>query len=170
MKRYFFGLLSAVLVINVASLANAAIETETKLTMPTPKNALHSAATSVSCISTINCIAVGYQEVFFSKFLSSAKVKQSLVMSWNGKRWAIVPSPNLGLNESNVLNSVSCTSTGYCKATGVWLQKVQKTDRLDEFIERPLAMSWDGSTWTLELDLNGLIKHQHPRETHTSCR
>lgn len=149
MRRYLVGLLGAVLVANISSMANAAIETETKLTMPIVQNTRGAAFSSVSCISELNCIAVGYQEVYFSKFSSSATVRQTLAMSWNGKRWAVTPTPNLGLNETNALTSVSCTSTGFCKATGVW-HKIYPDVTSRKVIERPLAMSWDGTSWSLD--------------------
>jgi len=152
MKRYLVAFLCAVVVFNIAATANAALETETQLTVPTPKNIRGAAAHSVSCVSEKNCVAVGFQEVLFSQFSSSATVRQSMAMSWNGKRWTIVPSPNLGSNESNFLISVSCVPTGYCKAIGVWSQKFQETSsqRMPKLIEKPLAMSWDGATWSLD--------------------
>lgn len=51
----------------------------------------------------------------------------------------IVPSPNSGPTDQNVLNSVSCASKTWCVAVGQW--------QGDSAVQT-LALSWDGTDWT----------------------
>jgi hypothetical protein len=62
---------------------------------------------SVSCISATACTAAG------SSIVGRAL---TLIESWNGTRWSVVPSPGRG--NANYLNGVSCGSATACTATG----------------------------------------------------
>ena len=42
---------------------------------------------------------------------------KTLIESWNGTHWSLVPSPNPANNP--VLNSISCVSTVSCTAAGL---------------------------------------------------
>ena len=64
----------------------------------------------VSCRSSTSCQAVGY-------FHTASEVVHTLIESWNGVAWSIVPSPNDGAND-NYLLSVSCASPQSCQAVG----------------------------------------------------
>jgi hypothetical protein len=68
--------------------------------------------TGVSCTSASVCIAAGYYLL-----PTSPNTNQTLIESWNGTSWSIVPSPNQGTN--SVLNGVSCAA-GTCMATGAY--------------------------------------------------
>jgi hypothetical protein len=85
----------------------------------------------VSCVSASFCVAVG------SYYLSTGKVSKTLIESWNGSKWSIVPSPNK-FTASNVLNHVSCVSASFCVAVGSWANG-----------RAPLVESWNGSTWSI---------------------
>ena len=92
---------------------------------------------SVSCTSTTSCTAVG----FYTNSIYT--VTRTLVLSFDGTSWTIVDSPNAPSQpslENSTLESVSCTSSVSCMAVG-W-----SNDGTDEI---PLAMSWDGTNWTL---------------------
>jgi hypothetical protein len=65
----------------------------------------------VSCLASADCTAVG------SSFSVSAY--RTLVESWNGAVWSIVPSPSVPTAVSNQLLSVSCPDTGDCTAVGL---------------------------------------------------
>jgi hypothetical protein len=67
----------------------------------------------VSCTSATACTAVG-------SYANSAGEK-TLVESWNGTSWSVVPSPNAGLPDAlNVLAGVSCVSVTACTAAGFY--------------------------------------------------
>ena len=64
----------------------------------------------------------------------------TLVESWNGTVWRVVPSPNPSGSES-VLEAVSCTSTTSCVAVGAQDVTAAAFSTLVE--------SWDGNEWTV---------------------
>ena len=87
----------------------------------------------VSCLSDSDCVAVGY-------YANRDLVRQTLVESWNGATWSIVPSPNEG-TKNNELNGVSCVSPTSCEAVGDYDTGFGATENLVE--------SWDGATWSI---------------------
>ncbi len=90
---------------------------------------------SVSCVSTSFCIAVGY---FNNGFYTGDYASRTLVERWNGQVWSIVASPNSG-SGSNSLNSVSCVSASSCVAVGSYYSGAAN---------RTLVLSWNGTSWT----------------------
>ena len=93
--------------------------------VPKPSNAgpySPSDLTSVSCVSSTFCVAVG-------KYLGT-----TLVESWNGTELSVVPSPNRGTG-GNTLKDVSCVSAEHCVAVGA--------------ADGALVQSWNGSAWSL---------------------
>ena len=48
---------------------------------------------------------------------NSSGVTTTLIESWNGSRWSVVPSPNPGPGVT-WLNGVSCAATDACNAAG----------------------------------------------------
>jgi hypothetical protein len=88
----------------------------------------------VSCASAAACMAVGsYSHPVGAHFSPAA----TLVESWDGRRWSIVPSPNEGLaSNSDELNSVSCASSTTCVAVGSTPANV-------------LVESWEHGRWAL---------------------
>ena len=87
----------------------------------------------VSCVSPTACTAVGY---------SQSPNQTTLVESWNGSHWSIVPSPNVTTQPVSLLSGVSCVGTTWCVAVG-W------SENLDGSGDETLIESWDGSTWTI---------------------
>jgi len=88
----------------------------------------------VSCPGRVRCTAVGSYEV---GPVTGGRDK-TLIESWNGTRWSVVPSPN-GPGRINGLDGVSCTSRTFCMAVGT-----QYTPDI-----KPLAESWNGTRWSL---------------------
>jgi hypothetical protein len=88
----------------------------------------------VSCASAATCMAVGsYRHPVGAHFSPAA----TLVESWDGRSWSIVPSPNEGLaSNSDELNSVSCASSTTCVAVGSTPANV-------------LVESWEHGRWAL---------------------
>jgi hypothetical protein len=69
--------------------------------------------TGVSCVSATDCTAAGG---YYNWANNSEK---TLVESWDGTSWSVVPSANAGLPTSfNLLNGVSCVSAAACTAAG----------------------------------------------------
>ncbi len=84
----------------------------------------------VSCISTTFCTAAG-------NYFDGINY-QALIESWNGTNWSITTSPPISTNIDSGLNGVSCISTTFCTAVGLYFDgTTQKT-----FVE-----SWNGTTW-----------------------
>ena len=76
----------------------------------TPKGAIQTGLSSVSCRSAASCYAVGSS--------STASATTTLVEHWNGAKWSIVASANPGGTSGSNLNAVSCPSNTSCTAVG----------------------------------------------------
>ena len=87
---------------------------------------------AVSCRTSKDCFAVG------SYFGGVGQYTQ--VEHWDGKRYSLVPSPNVPprSNPGNDLFGISCTTGNTCIAVG----STGSTTG-------PLAERWDGSRWTV---------------------
>jgi hypothetical protein len=98
----------------------------------------------VSCTSPTDCTAVG--------FFDSDSGAETLVESWNGSAWSIVPSPNPtsipGLYGDS-LHAVSCTSSTACVAVG-------GNNTISTHFVQTLIESWDGTSWSVVPSPNGL--------------
>lgn len=91
----------------------------------------------LSCVGTRWCTAVG-------STLSSRSVEHAFVEAWNGKRWAIEPTPLPGAKGTTAgLDAVSCTGADSCMAVGGF------TPPGVESQEQPLAEYWNGSAWSI---------------------
>ena len=86
----------------------------------------------VNCVSANDCWVVGYYV--------NAGVQQTLIQHWNGEAWAIVPSPNVSITQSNLLRSVACTSASDCWAVGSYS---------DGTVYQTLVQHWDGERWSI---------------------
>ena len=78
---------------------------------------------SVTCTTATSCFAVGWKGVGAST---------TLIESWNGAQWSIVPSPNPPDNDANLLFDVTCASPSSCFAVG-----------------GTLIEQWDGTSWSI---------------------
>ena len=109
--------------------------------VPSPNAASHRHDTNdlngVSCVSASNCTAVG-------SYMTRTGHPRTLIESWNGTTWTIVPSPNPGPATSG-LGSVSCTSATACTAVGSYLMR-KGGGRVEV---TTLAESWNGTTWSI---------------------
>jgi hypothetical protein len=88
----------------------------------------------VSCAAADACTAVG---VTGNK---NSGVTATLIESWNGSRWSVVPSLDPGPSYT-WFSGVSCASTDACTATGTYLTSTQAN--------RTLIESWDGTHWSV---------------------
>ncbi len=87
----------------------------------------------VSCVSSISCQAVG-------SYSKGSKGLLTLVESWNGKAWSVVPSPNPGTGIDE-LSGVSCVAKSSCTAVGYSLTTSGQPNRT-------LVESWNGHKWS----------------------
>ncbi len=90
----------------------------------------------VTCTSSTYCIAVG------AYFDPPSAGLQTLVESWDGTEWSVVPSPN-GSSSDNSLGSVSCVNPTNCVAVGDF------DGGSSGPITQSLIESWNGSTWSI---------------------
>ncbi len=88
----------------------------------------------VTCTSSSYCIAVG------AYYDPPSAGLQTLVESWDGTEWSVVPSPN-GSSADNDLGSVSCVNPTDCVAVGDFDGGSPITQTLIE--------SWNGSVWSM---------------------
>src|SRR6185437_4251069 len=85
---------------------------------------------AVHVVSARNVWAVGV-------FASTPGKDKTLILHWNGKRWARLPSPSPG-SGNNVLNGV--TATGRTNAWAVGLTS-------GSLSSRSLILRWNGRSW-----------------------
>ncbi len=88
----------------------------------------------VSCSGPSACTAVG-------TYTTSDSTQRTLVESWDGSVWSIIPSPNTSPTDNDVLLGVSCSSPSACTAVG--------TDTTSDSTTRTLIESWNGSAWSI---------------------
>ena len=102
--------------------------------VPSPNVSSSSASvlSGVACVSPTNCTAVGSSYYFDG----TNTIYQTLVESWDGSTWSIVPSPNVSGIPDSVLKGVACVSATNCTAVG--------HDETQTLVE-----AWDGSTWSI---------------------
>lgn len=107
--------------------------------VPSPNPWFDSYLNSIAVLSTKNAWAVG-------EFDTSAHgVAQTLIEHWNGSRWSIVPSPNVGSNPS-YLQAVSARS-----ATDIWAVGSYGA----AFTTNTLIEHWNGASWSIVPSPNG---------------
>src|SRR4029077_12475331 len=109
--------------------APASAQTLTWSVVPSPDGgAFGDVLGGVSCVSAAACAAVG-------SYATKDGTARTLVESWNGARWSVVPSPNPGTGD-DALESVSCVSATACTAAGM-------------HVNRTLIESWNGARWSV---------------------
>jgi hypothetical protein len=103
---------------------------------PRPAGAIGDGLSGVSCTSARKCTAVGSADI-------SGIGSETLVERWNGKRWAIQPSPSEG-TEGSPFAGVSCASATACTAVGI------ANEDLSTGTQNTLAEHWDGTSWVIQ--------------------
>jgi hypothetical protein len=88
----------------------------------------------VSCPTTTFCVAVGHAK-------NGSGIDQTLIETFNGSSWSIVPSPNTSSSLFNDLAEVSCTSATFCIAVG-------SANSPTHFLQT-LVETFDGSNWSI---------------------
>jgi hypothetical protein len=94
----------------------------------------------VSCAASNSCAAVGY-----STNIAPQPVSQTLIESWDGTSWTIVPNPNPSGFDNNQLSGVSCVASNDCTAVGSAAVAVPGQGQNVQ----TLVESWNGTSWTI---------------------
>jgi hypothetical protein len=100
---------------------------------PSPNEGRYPELQGVSCTSATNCVAVGDYGI-------PVGAERSLIESWNGRLWSIVPSPNPS-NSLDRLGGVSCTTSTNCVAIGYYVN--------GSGVPQTLVESWNGTVWSV---------------------
>jgi hypothetical protein len=132
------GVLLGGLAVGVAALNPLSGEAEGAPTTANPNQPITESLNSVSCTSTTNCIAVGFQ----SNTIGPGP-QTTLTEIWNGASWSVAPSPNPG-NNVNDLSGVSCTSSTDCVAVGYYFNT-----SASQTISQTLIEKWNGASWSV---------------------
>jgi hypothetical protein len=90
--------------------------------------------TAVSCSAATVCTAVGYDS-------SGSGADVTLAEAWNGKKWAIEPTPNATRATASDLYGVSCATAMACTTVGDYTDNAG-TDVM-------LAEAWNGKKWAI---------------------
>ncbi|MFL5872202.1 MAG: S8 family peptidase [Solirubrobacterales bacterium] len=123
----------------------------TPVSMPTPSAIVantHVGSPDVSCPSATSCIAVSGYASALSENKSKISEERTLVESWSGGEWTIVPSPNPSGQSLDRLSAVSCSSTSACTAVGT------ATTSSSSNASVGLAERWNGTEWSLQSPVN----------------
>jgi hypothetical protein len=118
---------------------------------PTPSG-VEGQLTGVSCRSAEWCMATG------GTYLGAEVM---YLAHWNGKEWTAqnAPAP-VGGSKDRFSTSISCSSTSFCVAVGTFTAGVQGA---------PLAVRWNGTTWTAEEAPSGIAAEGEGELTSVSC-
>ena len=120
---------------------------------PTPKGAIFSDLSHLSCTSSTACIAIGF-------FQPSPGVDVPYSEAWNGTSWSVKETAKPAESEYVILSGVSCTSSTACTVVG------QFENASKERV--PLAERWNGTTWSVQEPPNPTgVKYGHL--TGVSC-
>jgi hypothetical protein len=95
----------------------------------------------ISVLSADDIWAVGTR----SAGVAGNNNSQTLTLHWDGRTWAIVPSPNLGPH-SNVLEDVVPINSSDVWAVGTATKPLAQWEST---LSEPIIMHWDGKEWTL---------------------
>ncbi len=103
--------------------------------VPVPAPGASSFLRRVTCRAGDDCWAVGAYAV--------SGRNHTLAVHWDGKTWSVVVSPDKSTTADNVLQGVTCTSSGDCWAVG----EVSFTGYV--FPDAILLEHWNGHAWSL---------------------
>ena len=129
--------------------------TDLSTSVPEPTGATGAILSSISCVSSAQCWAVGASGPFGGSGGNNFR-PQTFIENWNGSSWSIAPSPNV--TTLSFLNSLTCIQAVGCVAVGSSVTQGSGNDPgLRPFVEQltfPPASSqgivlssWDGGVF-----------------------
>jgi len=107
-------------------------------TSVTPSGATLAAFNSVRCGGPTTCTAVGFYQ-------AANGATDTLAELWNGKTWAVEPTPNPAGASTSFLEGVKCLSPKSCEAVGYYEKGVANFT---------LAEAWNGHKWVTQATPN----------------
>lgn len=109
---------------------------------PTPNLARvpYTVLRSVSCTTRWACTAVGQS----GQTPQYGQQTRTLAARWNGRTWAVQPTPALVAGAADALNAVSCKSATSCVAVGI------AGFGGDSEAANTLAERWNGRRWLIQ--------------------
>ena len=105
--------------------------------VPSPNRGSGSLLSGVSCVAADACTAVGT-----ASYTARRYSEGTLIESWDGTSWSIVPSPDPGRYE-NALVGASCVLADACTAVGYYSHQSHPRHI------KTLVESWDGTSWSV---------------------
>jgi hypothetical protein len=134
-SRVLAGAVTTVVVFSLVSAVPASAASTAWAVVASPSPGPDNSLNAVSCATSRWCVSVGgYADAVTG-------LGRTLVETWDGTSWRIVPSPNVGAG-NNDLFGVSCVTARSCVAVGYYLDPVSGA-------LRTLVENWDGNTWTI---------------------
>src|SRR5579862_7478511 len=109
MRRQIAAVVAGALITGSWAAVPASAQTPAWSVVPSANRVGDNFLNGVSCVSPVACMAVGYR--------GRGNGFSTLVESWDGARWSVVPSPNRA-RTTNELLAVSCVSPVACVAVG----------------------------------------------------
>ncbi len=112
---------------------------------PTPRGAIYSVLSSISCTRRSDCVAVG-------EYLPGGQRQSQnhpLIEHWNGSVWTLMPSPQPPRSIASYLSAVSCRSASDCAAVGTVRYPHRKGSSYGGPREYTFIERWDGSAWSI---------------------
>jgi hypothetical protein len=104
--------------------------------IPSPnRNQGYNELYGVSAVSSSDVWAVGYYNV------SSYVSEKTLIEHWDGARWKLVPSPNVGSNANQLYGAAAIAPDD------VWAVGLGNSTDIDHGVS--VAEHWDGTAWTV---------------------
>jgi hypothetical protein len=104
-----------------------------------PGGASASSLSAVACVTSADCAAVG-------DFVGATGPQTTLAENWNGKAWAVQPTPGVKGAISSVLTGVSCPFSTDCVAVGSYTNAFHAA--------LTTAEAWNGQSWAAETTLS----------------
>jgi hypothetical protein len=114
---------------------------------PNPGTGDQTGLQSIACTSRTWCVAVGSFSPISDPYDPPSK---TLVESWDGTSWTVVPSPGPAVGLQGVLKSVACTSPTDCVAVGSYGTIAASGSR----VRHALIETWNGTSWSM---VSGLV-------------
>ena len=111
--------------------------------VPNPSGSVDASLQGISCTASNACVAVG-------SYAKSGASQKTLAASFNGTAWTVLSTPNPAKEGAAILREVSCLSSTSCIAVG----SLSTPAPLVAEEEATLALSWNGTSWTLQSSPN----------------
>ena len=115
----------------MALIWNGTAWTNTQIPTPGGSSRLHE-LNDVSCVSPTWCVGVGRY--------NDGVADRSMVLQWDGSTWSLVASPNVGVDQRNLLNNVDCRTPDWCVAVGRYHNGTTS---------QTLVQQWNGTSWSV---------------------